>query len=202
MQGRIIAVVGAPRTGKSYLVKKLAEHYRGSAFYEGEESDIPERIKEDIAQNIRPLERTLWFRNRLVDNYQKALDVRSAGGIAVLDSVYIAVDLYVSFITQDAFEQQILRDLAQSDIRAYGMPDKIIHLTSTEEKIKEFIQKGGRTFDAGESYFDEHVLPVEKAWREYLENHVDKNLVVEINRADLDFEKQEDFESLLSQIAI
>ncbi len=184
------------------MVRKLAEHYAGTAFYEGEESDFPDRIKEDIAQRMRPLERALWFRNRLVRDYQQALEVRRAGGIAVLDIAYFAVELYVDVLTEDAFEREVLHDLAQFDIKLFGMPDKIIHLTSSEEKIKEFIAVGGRAFDAGETYFKEHVLPIENAWRQYLEVHVDKSLVIEVNRANLDFDVQSDFEKILKLVAI
>lgn len=35
--GKIIAVVGGPRSGKSLLVDRLAKHYEGVAILEGEE---------------------------------------------------------------------------------------------------------------------------------------------------------------------
>ena len=202
MQGRIIAVVGAPRTGKSYLVKKLADHYGAQALYEGEGDDFPERIKEDIAKNIRPLERVLWFRNKLTGQYREAIEIKKSGGTVITDLAYFAVDPYVDVLTEDSFEREILHTLARSDEETLGMPDKIIHLISNEQKIKEFIQLGGREFDTGENYYTEHVLPVEKVWREYLSTRVDKSIVVEVNRADLDFEKQSDFQDLLKRIAI
>ncbi len=197
--GKIVCVVGAPRTGKSFLVKKLAEHFGASAYYEGEDSDFPDRIKEDIAQNIRPLERALWFRNRLIEQYRQALDVKYAGGVAIVDTVYL-IDLYVDVLTSDPFEREVLHQLAASDIKMFGFPDKIIHLTSSEEKIKELIKEGGREFDAGEGYYANYILPIQNGWSAYLST-LDQKLVLTVDRAQLDFNKPEDLESLTRQLS-
>ncbi len=51
-KGRIIAIVGAPRSGKSYLARRLATYFNAELFLEGEEGEFPSRIEEDIAKNI------------------------------------------------------------------------------------------------------------------------------------------------------
>jgi deoxyadenosine/deoxycytidine kinase len=196
--GKIICVVGAPRTGKSTLVKKLAEHYGATALYEVD-GDFPDRIKEDVMKNIRPLERALWFRNRLVGQYMKALDIKSAGGMVVFDTAYF-IDVYTDTLTSDVFEREVLHALALSDIKMFGFPDTVVHLTSNEEKIKEFIKLGGRELDAGVNYYAEYVAPIQDAWAAYLKESVDPALVVTIDRAVLDFEKPEDFQKVLDRI--
>lgn len=199
MEGKILCVVGAPRTGKSFLVRKLAEHYTATPFFEGEEVDFPERIREDIAKNIRPLERVLWFRNKLTSQYAQALEVRRLGGVAILDNAYFAVDPYIDVITQDPFEREILHSLARSDERALGFPDTIVHLVSSEKKIKEFITAGARAFDSSENYYTEHVLPVQKVWSERLS--IMKGVpVIELHRADLDFENSVDLKKVTDRI--
>jgi deoxyadenosine/deoxycytidine kinase len=199
-KGKIICVVGAPRTGKSFLVKKLAKHYKTKAFYEGEDADFPNRIKQDIAKNIRPLERILWFRNRLANNYRDALAIKNRGGIAISDITYFALNFYIDILTRDPFEREILRALLRLDEKIFGLPDKIIHLVSNEQKIKEFIKIGGREFDAGENYFNEQVLPLQNAIRKYLRQLKKTGIVVEINRAKLDFENKTDFKKIIRQI--
>ncbi len=199
-KSKIICVVGAPRTGKSFLVRKLAEHYKAKAFFEGEDVDFPDRIKEDISKNIRPLERILWFRNKLVGQYKEALRLKKSGENVVSDSTYFAVDLYIDVLDQDVFEREILHDLAKSDENLLGMPDKVIHLISDEKTIREFIKKGGREFDAGEDFFDNQILPIQKAWEKYFSKNIDKKMVVEINRANLDFSNEKDFNTIISLI--
>ena len=199
-KGKIICVVGAPRTGKSFLVKKLAEYYNAKAFYEGEDADFPDRIKEDIAKNKRPLERILWFRNRLANNYRDALEIKNRGGIVISDIAYFALNFYIDILTKDPFERDVLRELLRFDEKIFGMPDKIIHLVSSEQKIKDFIKIGGREFDVGENYFNEQVLPLQNALREYLRRLEKTGIVVEINRADLDFENKNDFNKIIRRI--
>jgi deoxyadenosine/deoxycytidine kinase len=196
-KGKIICVVGAPRTGKSFLVKKLAKHYKAKAFYEGEDADFPNRIKQDIAKNIRPLERMLWFRNRLANNYRGALTIKNRGGIAISDITYFALNFYIDILTKDPFEREILHALLRLDEKIFGLPDKIIHLVSSEQKMKDFIKIGGREFDVGEKYFNEQVLPLQNAIRKYLRQLEKTGIVVEINRAKMDFENKDDFKKII-----
>lgn len=97
VKGKIICVVGAPRTGKSFLVNKLSEYIQAKAFYEGEENDFPLRLQEDIAKNIRPMERILWFRNKLVDQYTQALALKAQGETVVSDVSYLDVKDILTF---------------------------------------------------------------------------------------------------------
>lgn len=118
-EGRIIAIVGAPRSGKSFLAKRLVEHYGGRAFFEGEEINFPARIKEDIAKNIRPLERVLWFRNKLVEKYRVALRHKQKGELVILDTFWISYQLFIDALVK-GFERALLRSVRPSIEKVLG----------------------------------------------------------------------------------
>lgn len=201
MNGKIIAVVGGPRSGKSYLVDKLAKHYNGIAILEGEEQDFPERIREDIRQNIRPLERITWFRNKLVREYFKALDLKKKEGkLVVIDNFWISYQLYIDALAKD-FEGEIIHEIASIDRQTLEWPDLTILLTLSEEGIRDFIKRGGREFDNSEEFITKQALPIHKLHTEFFSRDEVKNKkVLTIQRDNLDFSTESDFHALLEKV--
>ncbi len=198
MAGKIIAIVGAPRSGKSFLARKLAEHYGATVFLEGEEGEFPARIEEDIAQNIRPLERALWFRTILVERYLKALELRDKGHTVILDVFWISPHMYIDTLLT-GFERDLMWNVARQDERLLGWPDLTIFLKVSEQSIRSFIQKGGRAFDNSEEYIITQALPVNEAHSDYFKKRITER-VLTIERDELDFELATDFETLIMRI--
>ncbi len=199
MNGKIIAIVGGPRAGKSYLVDKLAKYYGGVAILEGEEQDFPERIREDIQQNIRPLERIVWFRNKLVKEFSKALDLKKEDKTVVIDNFWISYQLYIDALAKD-FEGEIIHDIASIDRETLDWPDLTILLSLSENGIREFVKRGGREFDNSEEFIQNQALPVHKLHFDFFSNEEMKDNVLIIQRDDIDFEKEEDFNDLIETI--
>lgn len=199
--GKIIAIVGAPRSGKSFLANLLARHYiKSRVFLEGEEPDFPERIKEDIQKNIRPLERALWFRNKSVEKHFLALKHKEKGETVILDTFWASYQLYIDALTE-GFKNNILKELAKIDNETLNYPDITIFLNTTESGIKKFIELGGRQFDKAEDFIVNQALPVNKLHQEFFINN--KNLpgkIIVIQREELDFAKKEDFDKLIALI--
>ena len=79
IKGKIIAVVGAPATGKSTLVRFLQKEFGFRTILEGEEKDVPSFIKTNIAKNKNGFQTIVWFHNRLIEQYSKALKIKSKG---------------------------------------------------------------------------------------------------------------------------
>jgi len=197
--GKIIAVVGGPRSGKSFLVSRIAEYYKGIAILEGEESDFPPRIKEDIQENIRPLERIIWFRNKLVNEYLKAIKKKEEGHTVITDNFWISYQLYIDALAND-FEGELINDIARIDRKTLLWPDVIILLTLSEEGVRDFIKRGGRQFDQTEEFIQKQALPVHKLHEDFFNrNEMQRNVLI-IQRDELDFEKQEDLHSLIEKI--
>lgn len=197
--GKIIAIVGGPRAGKSFLVEKLARHYGGIPILEGEEHDFPERIREDIQKNIRPLERIVWFRNKLVKEFFKALNLKNEGKTVVIDNFWISYQLYIDALAKD-FEGEIIHDIASIDRETLLWPDLTILLTLSEDGIREFVKRGGREFDNSEEFIKNQALPVHKLHTDFFNKEEVKDNVLIIQRDSIDFEKEEDFNDLIESI--
>src|SRR3990167_6028775 len=69
MAGKIVAVIGCTRKGKSYLVKKLAEHYHAPYLLEWEEPTADADIVTYIKKNTHPIERYQYFRDLFVAHH-------------------------------------------------------------------------------------------------------------------------------------
>lgn len=198
-RGLIIAVIGAPRSGKSFLVRKLAKHFRAHYFLEGEEGDLPARIREDVAKNTRPLERILWFHNELVNKYLRALALKAKGQIVVLDSFWLSNHMFIDTLLK-GFERKIVRDLAAVDREMLGWPDATIRLKISEEGMRKFIAQGGRTFDRSEEFIRDQALPVARIYdRFFSKTHIARR-VLTVRRDKLDFSKRRDFRRLVEKI--
>jgi len=198
MEGKIIAVVGAPRSGKSFLVQKLADHFKAETFLEGEEGEFPARIEEDIKNNIRPLERILWFRTMLVDRYLKAMELREQGKTVILDVFWMSPQMFIDTLLE-GFERELMWHVGRQDQKILGWPDLTIFLKVTETSIRKFITLGGRDFDNSEEFIQKQALPVNQMHIDFFENENAKNILT-IDRDALDFERREDFNALIAKI--
>lgn len=197
--GKVIAVVGGPRSGKSFLVERLAKHYEGVAILEGEEQDFPERIREDIQKNIRPLERIAWFRNKLVREYFRAIEMKREGKIVVIDNFWLSYQLYIDALAKD-FEGSIIHDLAEIDRLTIEWSDIVIFLSLSEKGIRDFIKRGGREFDQSEDFIKNQALPIHKLHDAFFSREDIKERVISVQRDNLDFADKKDFSALVEKI--
>lgn len=200
-QGKIIAVTGGPRSGKSFLAKLLTVHYKAVSFMEGEEHELPPRIIEDIQKNIRPMERILWFRNKVIQKYLKALEHKRSGQIVVLDTFWIDNQPYVELL-QSGFPKDVIREMAEIDREILAWPDVSIFLKNSEQGIRKFISLGNRSFDASEDFINTQALPISKSYDVIFDKLTPEQSakVIPIARENLDFTDKEQFKSLTDKI--
>ena len=202
MSGRIIAITGGPRSGKSTLVKLLAKHYGGVAFLEGEEKDFPQRIIEDMKSSSNVLELMLYFRNLAVEQYVQALKLKADGVDCFMDCFWLTNQPYIEAWVSDALEKEILLKLLKLDEEALGWPDKIIVLKNNRDGIMRFNQAGGRDFDSDNSFL-ERQLQVHQMHDSFFESIANKRQeVFMVDRQGLDFiSNHDDFEKILTIIS-
>jgi thymidylate kinase len=200
ISGKIIAIVGAPRSGKSYLADLLGKYYGSKVFLEGEEADLPRRIIEDIEKNKRPLERILWFRNALVEKYIKAIEHKKQGELVILDTFWFSTQLYIDALTQ-GFERELAREVAEIDNKTLMWPDLTVFLNISEKGIRKFVEIGGRSFDTSENFIKNQAVPINTLHQEYFEKNSNfPGKVLIINRDLMDFAKKDDFQKLVALI--
>jgi deoxyadenosine/deoxycytidine kinase len=196
--GKIIAIVGAPRSGKSFLAKKLADKLNAELLLEGEENTLPARIIEDIAKNIRPLERMLWFRTEMLNHYLNAVQLRNNGKLVIMDAFWMLPHAWINVLLK-GFERELMWSIANQDRKQLGWPDLVIYLKNSEKDMRKLIKMGGRSYEQSEACIQEQYLPVNKTCDELFAKRNCKNILI-IKRDGLDFGNDEDFNVLLKQI--
>lgn len=202
MTGKIIAIVGAPRSGKSFLAKRLAEHYGATLFLEGKgegAAEFPHWLQESIADDKWHLARQLWFRSQLVKSHLEAQGLRGSGQSVILDTCWLSSQFYVE-ATLSGFEREVMRDVLELDRQWLNLPDLIILLKISEAGIRRFLALGGRSFDQSEEYLSGTILPVNSLHSEFFNRSDSKLNVLSIERDTLDFANEGDFWSLVRKI--
>ena len=196
--GIIIAVSGGPGTGKSSLVHRLAAHYNAKAFFEGEEKDFPETVREGIKTGSKQLATRMYFRNKTFGQYLEALEHKRMGHTVFLDNFWLVNEVCCREFLQDSFEKELMSLAAELDRQIFPWPDLIISLKANLSKMKEFILARGRTFEIGGDFLERYAT-IHEAHDEYLKRLALDNVLF-IDRSDLDFKKEEDFLLLVEKI--
>jgi len=198
MEGKVIAIVGAAGSGKSYLTRKLAEQYKAVAIYEGEAADLPERIRKNLAKRKRYLETILWFRNQQVAKHTEAEELKAEGKYVVEDTFWLTYQLHINAYLK-GFEREVAWQLAELDRKMLKWPDVVIYLSSTEESMRQYMQKrfGERYWEKNED-FVKLMLKVREEHEKFFKKPM-KNLIT-VEREKVDFDREEDFNKLLKEI--
>lgn len=196
--GLIIAISGGPGTGKSSLVRRLAKYYQAEAYFEGEEKDFPEEVREGIKTGQKQLATRLYFRNKTFSQYLEALKHKEAGRTVFLDNFWLVNEVCSREFLSDPFEKELMLGAMEFDRQIFPWPDLIISLKASPEKIKEFVLARGRTFEVGSDFLERYAA-IHDLHDQYLRS-LQINDVLFIDRSSLDFKKEEDFLELVKII--
>jgi deoxyadenosine/deoxycytidine kinase len=196
---KIIAVIGAPRSGKTFLVNKLASGLGYTPFLEGQNDTFPDFIKSDIQTNENSLRRILWFRNKEITHFLEAQELRRAGKGAVLDTFFADNQMYLDVLLS-GHDRDVAYEMMQLDLRNLAWPDVVIYLKNNESRTKEFLKLGGRDFDAHEDYFDSYIVPLQAKYEKILTMVPSTSKLIIVDRSEMDFDTEEDLGLLLNQI--
>jgi deoxyadenosine/deoxycytidine kinase len=197
MEGKIIAVVGAPASGKSFVVKKLAEYFNADAFFEGEVETLPKRIVGNFSQKKRNFETVIWFRNQRVRDFLEAEKLKKKGKNVILDTFWITNQLHINSMLQ-GFEKELAEQIGRIDNEIMPRPDLIVFLQIDEKNIRDFIKQRGREFDQDEEFI-QRILSVNKEHEDFFKKNNFKNILF-IRRDEMDFRRESDFQKLIKKI--
>lgn len=190
--GFIVAICGGPGTGKSSLVRKLVDHYQAIPIFEGEEMDFPERIKDNLKNDINHLESRLYFRNLLVRMHLEAIKHKEAGKLVIMDTFWLTNLVYVETWLEEGLAKDLMREIYELDHKFLIMPDLMIILQASRERVKDFMIRRGRSFETSENIINRFIKAGE-AHHEFFKNH---DNVMFVDRSDLDFSNQDHFSKI------
>jgi deoxyadenosine/deoxycytidine kinase len=174
--GKIIAVVGAPASGKSTLVSSLAKIRKVRYFLEKEE-ELPGYIKDNIKRNKNGLQTILFFHNRAVDNYIKSIKLKSEGKTVILDTFWLSNLFYLDTMLPNKNERELIKKFVKLIAKFFPMPDSILFLDVSDKILKERLEKRGRKF---EKDFLKSAIRISQAHRNYFRNNL-KKITLTIN---------------------
>ena len=195
MEPLIIAIIGAPGVGKTFLAEKLAEYLKAEKIIESVE-DIPKKIIENFKKNIGQMETIVWFRNKCIKDMKIALEFKKQNKTVIVDTYLVSNELHITTMTS-GFEQEILLEQAESDRKYMPQPDVVIFLDASEEKIRELTKERGRDFDNNEEFIERN-LSIRKAHLDFYNQN--KDSLIYLNRDGLDFNNEEDLKKVVEKI--
>ncbi len=199
----IITLVGCPAVGKTYLADKLSEYFNTSIIYEKPEEGFPKYITDSLSAQTNLFNVINWFRNHQINNYSKALKLRSEGKRVVLDTPYYNSQLYVELYIKDEEKRKVLYDLGRMDRILFQHPDLTIFINTTSEDMSTFLQKrsGERVWE--DEKWHDFIIRMAPLAANYI-NSIKAEIpnFYEINRKDWDFRKETDFSTLTESIEL
>lgn len=184
-RGKIIAIIGAPASGKSTLAKMFGKKLKARVFLEGEEQHLPDYIKKNIAQNKNGLQTILYFHNKTVNQYLEALKLKEKGIVTILDTFWFSNIFYLDTMIKDKNERNLLIDLISVTGKLLSLPDVIIYIQAKNETIKQRITDRGRSF---EKNFLKNAIQINRDHDKYL-RMLNNAKLIKIKAEEIDINK-------------
>lgn len=195
--GKIVAITGAPRSGKTYLVGKLAQVLQYVPYLEGENDSFPDFITSDIKHNENSVRRILWFRNKEIKHFISAQAAKEKERGVLLDTFWIDYQMYINVLLQGN-DRATVQEMADLDLQTLPWPDVVVYLKNDEEGTKKFLELGGRDFD--QNLFNETIAPLQRSYDTVLKLIPSATKLISIDRTHMDFDRDEDVQNLVNQI--
>lgn len=138
----VISIIGPPGVGKSTLVRQLACLNCSPAFFEGEEGIFTKEVLDVLNNEIDSEERYDWLTERFKSNLEKAHEISKQGIDVYVDGDVTTFEAWLEAEIGDKSPEYLRNWLKNNQ---HLKADIIIVLTASENKIKENINKRGRT---------------------------------------------------------
>ena len=184
----VISVVGTSGVGKSFLVRQLAALDCAPGFFEGEEGAIPDEIFKSVFTGS-PLGRFRYFIGAYGKRLEKARRISEQLKMdCYVDGAVLSADAILLYECKEYRDE--LKKLNDS-IRAHEA-DRILLLTLSKKKLREFIAKRARKSEDLEKTFA-------RAWKIqvcFLKAAKSAKRVLVLDRSKLDFSKEKDLKKV------
>ncbi|MFA6461722.1 MAG: deoxynucleoside kinase [Candidatus Woesearchaeota archaeon] len=197
MLGKIITIIGAPGSGKSFLARKLAPRLNAQLFLEGEVEDFPKEVLDKLGDYYCDLKLFIWFTNKLIKEMKEAQKLKETGKTVILDTFWMIDECYLEFVREDTERKEAMKILEENK-KNLQLPDKIIMLKASEDKIVKQMKKRDRSFE-NEEIVKKNLFLAKEYERIFTKKKFGDRLII-IDREKLDFEKEEDLKEIIEKI--
>ncbi|MEM6803249.1 MAG: AAA family ATPase, partial [Bacteroidota bacterium] len=82
----LIAILGCPAVGKSFLIRKIKEEINPDVIQEFSRNSLPRKIKCNLEDRKNLFETLLWFRNLQISNHLEAC--KKEKDITIIDTPF------------------------------------------------------------------------------------------------------------------
>ena len=164
---------------------------------EGEPPDFPPEIRNKLEENECDLEVFLWFRGKLLKEMLEAQRLSHLGKTILLDTFWKSSECYLDLIEDDEERKEAAKVL-EEDEKLLPLPDKIILLKISEEKLRELMHTRGREIE-NEETIDINLFLAKEYERIFTKKKFGERLVI-INRDEMDFEREGDVKEVMERI--
>ena len=197
MSGKVIAFVAPTRSGKTFLTKKLAEHFASPALYETD-VPIPERIRYSHADTVNQWERHLYFRGRSIDMMLEGRGLAAKHAYVFLDAAWVSCSPYIDVYNIGDFERSLLNQLSALDMKTLPWPDALIVLKEDDSTSEKLLRHGHEQFD--ENYFNNQLLIIKHSFEKFVTATAFPVPTVHIDRSGIDYDDPDAFARLLESL--
>ena len=201
MLGKIIAIVGSPASGKTYLTKKLSNYYKFDVIFEEPTNGFPLQIISNLKNQINLFETMVWFRNLHINNYLSAISLTNKGKNVIIDTSFYQNQFYIDLFISNEFEKEMLNNMAGFDFKLINHPACTIYLKANIKNTKKFLMKRKNHNIWENKNWINFILQSIPLANQYMASIEDKipNLIT-INRSETDFNNSKDFHNLIIKI--
>ncbi len=157
MAGKIIAVIGAQASGKSTLVRQLAQgvpHAQG--FYEGEQ--FPAYVTHAFEHEAVRIRAFLYFHTLWLRQYAAAQQLKAQGRVALLDAFWLTNLFYLDAL-KNTHERQLIDDMVHATAATLSPPNGVIYLDVSDalmaQRVKARAAGGARDWELAQGWLAE-----------------------------------------------
>lgn len=189
----VIAIVGAPGVGKSFLAKQLACLHAGPAFFEGEAGIFTKDILHVLNNEQDSKERFQWITTQYKNNLEKARQISAQGIDCYVDGDILSFEAWLDAETGTQSPKVLKKFLKDNQhLRA----DKIIVLIKTKKELLKTLKARGRKSEQTDFIFD-RALRVQKGCMKLAQKYPHAQL---IDRTRIDYTDEQELKKLVTII--
>jgi hypothetical protein len=180
MKGEVVAFIGAPGVGSSFLTKQMACRHCSPGFFEGEDGIFTPSILSVINSEEDTSERYDWLTKRIKTMLERAHAIAKLGITSYVDGDVLLVEAWQKAETGEKSRPVLQQWLKEN---ASLMADKVVVLTAYEKMIEENIINRGRKSEQAD-FIKQRALCIGKECAELEKKY--KHVKV-LDRSGLDF---------------